>query len=113
MQPVLPLLDVYVPKGQRWHCTDPACGENVPAGHWTAAGAAIKAVAYEPAGTIVHEAVAELVKNPGLQGVHCGVAIVSALYPGMQVVHAAREAEPTSESVPTGHAEHAAAPKEA
>jgi hypothetical protein len=29
------------------------------------------------------------------------------------VVHAAREAEPTSESVPTGQAEHAAAPKEA
>lgn len=61
----------------------------------------------------MHGDVAELVKNPGLQGVHCGVARVNELYPGRQVVHAAREVEPTSESVPTGQAEHAAAPKEA
>lgn len=110
-QPVLPLPDEYVPKGQRWHCTEPACDENIPAGHWIAAAAAIGADAIEPAGTIVHCDVAELVKNPGLQGVHCGVAMVSALYPGRHVVHAARDAEPTSESVPTGHAEQAAAPK--
>jgi hypothetical protein len=69
-QPVLPLPDEYLFEGQRWHCTDPACGENVPAGHWTGAGAAIGADAYEPAGTIVQVDVAELVKNPGLQEAH-------------------------------------------
>ena len=78
-QPVLPLLDAYLLEGQRWHCTDPACGENVPPGHWTAAVAAIGADAKEPAGTIVHDDDPELVKNPGLQGAHCCVAIVGAL----------------------------------